>query len=219
MNIKRITDYTINFIIQRLIELIGILIVIFGVLLFISLISYSPDDPNFIFPENLEIKNFLGFKGSFTADLFFQSVGLISYLIPITLIFTGINIFKYKLILLIVENLFFVVVYSILGSLFFSHFYNDTFNLHVNGNGGFVGLYFDQSIFNVLINVNESISYYLILIFITIIFFISINLKTKNISNFFKENFFSKNRNKNYTNKNEIIEEYIPQEDLQHLQI
>ena len=30
---------------------------ILGILLFAALISYSPDDPNFIFPKNTEIKN------------------------------------------------------------------------------------------------------------------------------------------------------------------
>ena len=54
-------------------------------LLFIALISYSPNDPNFIFPENTEIKNLLGFQGSYISDLFFQSIGFISYLISLTL--------------------------------------------------------------------------------------------------------------------------------------
>ena len=38
----------------------------------------------------------MGFQGSFISDLFFQSVGLMAYLIPFTLIFTGINITKSK---------------------------------------------------------------------------------------------------------------------------
>ena len=48
-----------------------LLISISAILLFISLLSYSPEDPNFIFPENAEIKNTLGFRGSFISDLFF----------------------------------------------------------------------------------------------------------------------------------------------------
>ena len=65
-------------------------------LLLISLISFSPDDPNFIFPENTKIKNMLGFQGSFTADLFFQSFGLITFLIPVSFFLIGINIFINK---------------------------------------------------------------------------------------------------------------------------
>ena len=34
--------------------------------------TYSPNDPNFIFPEETEIKNLLGFHGSYTADFFFN---------------------------------------------------------------------------------------------------------------------------------------------------
>ena len=33
---------------------------------------------------NTEIKNYLGFYGSYTSDLFFQSIGLIAYLVPLT---------------------------------------------------------------------------------------------------------------------------------------
>ena len=91
MDIKKLSNVALSFIIKRLIEIFGISISIFGILLFIALISYSPEDPNFIFPENTEIKNLLGFQGSFTSDLILQSIGLIAYLLPITFIFTGFN--------------------------------------------------------------------------------------------------------------------------------
>ena len=100
MDIKKLANSLINFCIKRLIELIGIIVCCFGILLFIALISYSPDDPNFIFTENTEIQNLLGFKGSYTSDLFFQSLGLVSYLIPITFMLSGIFIFKKKLFFL-----------------------------------------------------------------------------------------------------------------------
>ena len=64
------------------------LVIILAVALFVSLISYSPNDPNFIINQNTEIKNFLGYRGScIISDFLFQSAGLISYLIPITLFF------------------------------------------------------------------------------------------------------------------------------------
>ena len=96
MDIKKLSNIALSFIIRRLIEIFGIFISLFGILLFIALISYSPEDPNFIFPENTEIKNFLGFQGSFTSDLILQSIGLIAYLVPITFILTGLNIYKRK---------------------------------------------------------------------------------------------------------------------------
>ena len=78
MDIKKLANSVTTFIIKRLIEISGIIIACLGILLLISLISYSPGDPNFIFPENTEIKNILGFKGSYISDLFLQSVGFIS---------------------------------------------------------------------------------------------------------------------------------------------
>ena len=68
MEIKKLANNVLNFSINRFIEIIGASVVIIGVFLLISLISFSPDDPNFIFPENTKIKNLLGFYGSFTAD-------------------------------------------------------------------------------------------------------------------------------------------------------
>ena len=95
MDIKKIANSFLIFVIRRIIEIFGIILAILGILLFISLISYSPEDPNFIFPESTKIKNLLGFHGSYTS-IFFQSIGLISFLIPITVFLTGIIIVKNK---------------------------------------------------------------------------------------------------------------------------
>ena len=105
MKFKKLANNTINFGINRIIETAGITFIIIGLLLMVSLATFSPDDPNFIFPENTEIKNLLGFNGSFAADLFFQTFGLIALLIPFTLIFSGINIALNKKIFLIFEHL------------------------------------------------------------------------------------------------------------------
>ena len=118
MNIKRMFIIAYNFTIKKLIEILGFVTIGLGILLLIALSSYSPNDPNFIFSTETQINNLLGFKGSFVADLFFQSIGLISYLIPITLIFTGINIFKLKDLFLLIENTFFLIIYSIFSALF-----------------------------------------------------------------------------------------------------
>ena len=96
MDIKKLSNIALTFITNRLIEIFGICVLLIGVLIFIALLSYSPEDPNFIFPENTIIKNVLGYLGSVTSDFIFQSIGLIGYLLPITYIFTGFNIFKKK---------------------------------------------------------------------------------------------------------------------------
>ncbi len=219
MDIKKLANTIAIFTIKKLIEIFGICISCLGILLFISLISYSPSDPNFIFPENTEIKNILGFQGSYISDLFFQSIGLISYLIPITYIFTGINILRKKEIFLLIENSFFIILYTLLGCLFFSFFYKNAFILYINGNGGFIGNYLNSVLTTNFIQNYETFFYYFIVILISILFLISINF---NIENFYQliikifELIF-KRKNKNYTNKNEIINEYIPQDEIKNL--
>ena len=167
MNIKEITDKTLDFAIKRVSEIFGITLIIVAVLLLTSLSSYSPEDPNFIFQNNSKIKNLLGFQGSYVSDLFLQTIGLISFLIPISLFFTGINIFRSKKILLFLDNLFFIIVYCIFGSLFFSSFYSKSFWLVINGNGGFVGNFINNGFLGNLINLNENITYYLLIIILT----------------------------------------------------
>jgi len=176
MEIKKILENTSNFLIKRFIEVFGLFISILSVLLLIALLSYSPEDPNFIFPDNTEIKNILGSKGSFVSDLFFQSIGLISILTSITLFITGNNIIRTKKLLLMLQNSFYLILYSILGSLFFTVYYPESFWLAINGNGGFVGKLLSESFLISIIDLNKEIFYYLLGAIILIIFFISINL-------------------------------------------
>ena len=219
MEFKKLANNTINFGINRIIETAGIALVVIGLLLLVSLATFSPDDPNFIFPDNTEIKNLLGFNGSYTADLFFQTFGLIALLIPFTLIFSGLNIVLNKKIFLIFESIFYSVLYSSFGSLFFSFFYPSAFNLYINGNGGFIGKYLETTFLTSLININSQISYYLLILIISILFLISVHFKIssfyKIIKKLFKLIFVKKE--KSYTNENEIISEFIPQEEITNL--
>ena len=105
MNIKKTASLLINFTLNRLAEILGIIITLAGIFLFISLFSYSPDDPNFIYPEKQEINNILGINGSIGADFLFQSIGLISYFLPITLIFLSVTIIYQKNLPTMMEEL------------------------------------------------------------------------------------------------------------------
>ena len=219
MDIKKLANSLLIFTIKRLIEIFGIIVLCLGIFIFISLISYSPADPNFIFPDNTVIENILGFQGSYTSDLIFQSFGLIAYLIPITYIFTGINIFKKKEMYLFIKNSFFIVLYILVGSLFFNFYYENSFVLYINGNGGFVGNYLNTSLINKIIFSYENIFYYLFVLVLITLFLISINFEIKKFIQFFiklNQTFLKKN-SKNYTNKNEIINEYIPQDEIKNL--
>ena len=190
MKIKKILENTSNFLIKRLIEVFGLFISILSVLLLIALLSYSPEDPNFIFPDNTEIKNILGPKGSFVSDLFFQSIGLISILTSITLFITGSNIIRTKKLLLMLQNSFYLILYSILGSLFFTVYYPESFWLAINGNGGFVGKLLSESFLISIINLNKEIFYYLLGTIILIVFFLSINFNIFWFLNLIKKTIF-----------------------------
>jgi len=219
MNIKKTANLLLNFATKRLAEIFGIITFISGTMLLVALITYSPEDPNFIFPENTEIKNLLGFQGSYVSDLLFQSVGIIAYLISFTLIITGINIFRIKEFFLIIENIFFATLYCIFGTLFLTFFYSKDFVLYINGNGGFIGNYLSQTFLNSLIQINENLSYYILILLISILFLISINFSPTKFLIFIKNLLFlfSKNESNIYTDKSEIINEYIPQDEIKNL--
>ena len=215
MEIKSLINKTLDFSIRRLFELIGVILVLISIFLFISLYSYSPEDPNFIFNENTEIKNLLGIKGSLISDIFFQSLGFISFLIPLTILFTGINIAKNKKPIIIIENIFFSIIYLILGSTFFSIYHSESFWLAINGNGGFVGNFFKEFLipFNSFFEIK--IIYYFLILLIVVFFLISINFKIKDTINFakfifsfFKKVKIEKNENfqENLVNQEKILE-------------
>ena len=203
MKIKNFIDNTTKFVLKRLSELVGLILLGLSILLLISLISYSPEDPNFIFPENAEIKNLLGIKGSFTADILYQSIGLISLLIPISFFFISLSVIIDKKILHIIESLFFIILYSIIGTLFFTTFHTETYWLTVNGNNGFIGNLFEDTFFVNVILLNHQISYVILIVLISIFFLLSINFKFKFISSFFK--FFTKSKK---TSSGSVIENY-----------
>ena len=163
------------FIFNRLIEIFAIGLFLLAILLSLAVITYTPDDPNFIFSEGQKVKNLLGINGSIISDFFFQSVGLISYFIPITIIFSAINIFFKKTPSIIVNNIFLVVCYSLIGTFFLSVFLTSPYFLYINGNGGFVGNFLNESVFLKLEFLDNKITYYFSLITFILLFVLSLN--------------------------------------------
>jgi DNA segregation ATPase FtsK/SpoIIIE, S-DNA-T family len=219
MKIFKIAEKISNFAVQRFIELFGLLFVFISMFLFLSLLTYSPEDPNFIFPENTQIKNFFGIQGSIISDLFFQSVGLISILISVSFFITGIHVIRTKNLIIILQNTFFIILYSLFASFFFNVFHYESFWLVINGNGGFVGELLNKTFLLSLVNLNKQIAYYFLIILTLSLFLISINFKPKKLLKFlsFLKILLFKKKEKNYTNKNEIISEYIPQDQIKNL--
>ncbi len=189
MNFKSLINKCLEFVVKRLVELSGIFLILVSLLLFLSLVSYSPEDPNFIFPDNSEIKNLLGYKGSFVADIFYQSIGLISLLFCITVLFTGIIIFYKKRISLIFGNFFYSIIYILIGSFFFTTYKPESFWLVNNGNGGFVGKYLTGSFLSSAIDTTNTVYFYFLIIFILVFFLLSINFSIVYFLNLLKNIF------------------------------
>ena len=175
-----------HFVKKRLIEFFGILFVFISFFLLLSIASYSPNDPNFIYtPENAEIKNIGGFYGSVVSDFLLQSIGLVSILFAFNFFGWGLKLIIKKKINNYITKIFFILIYIILGTTVLNIFYNDSFWLIDNGNGGFVGRLIKENInyFTPLIE-NQYVIYSLILL--TFIFFIlSIEIKLNEITKIF----------------------------------
>lgn len=169
-----------NFTKKRLIELLAFTLILSSFFLFISILTYSPSDPNFIYnPENSTIKNFGGFYGSVISDFLLQSIGLVVFFVVFNFFFWGIKLFFNKKINYFITKVFFTIIYIILGTTFISIYKNDSFWLIDNGNGGFVGQIIKENVY-VVSSLIENNYVVLSILLIAIIFFIlSLDLKFK----------------------------------------
>jgi len=208
-----------NFVKKRVIEFSGLLLVLFSFFLIASIITYSPEDPNFIYtPENTEIKNIGGFYGSVISDFLLQSIGFISIFITINFFYWGLKIILEKKISNFITKIFFVLIYIISGTVFLNIFYNHSFWLIDNGNGGFVGQLIKDNIYYFFpIADNEYFIYGLLLLAI-IFFILSLSIKLNEIIEIFLSPinfirkiliFFKKDNKNNNMNKNNLN---IPEE-------
>ena len=171
MNANFLNSVT-NFLKKRTFELVGLLLIFIGIALSVSFITYSPNDPSFVYGEsNTSIKNFFGIYGSIISDFLLQSFGIISFLILVTMISWGINLFLKKEIRKILFKLFCIVLYIISGCIFIYITFNNSFWLVDNGNSGFVGKVFYNLIYKNFPIVDNQYSA-LFFIFLTTLFFL-----------------------------------------------
>ena len=171
MNANFLNSVT-NFLKKRTFELVGLLLIFIGIALSVSFITYSPNDPSFVYGEsNTNIKNFFGIYGSIISDFLLQSFGIISFLILVTMISWGINLFLKKEIRKILFKLFCIVLYIISGCIFIYITFNNSFWLVDNGNSGFVGKVFYNLIYKNFPIVDNQYSA-LFFIFLTTLFFL-----------------------------------------------
>ncbi len=192
MEISSFFKKIFHFIYKRVIELLALSLLFLAITLIFALFSYSATDPNFIFPDNTEISNWVGFRGSVVSDILLQSVGIISFLIPISYLFNSLIIFNEKKLKKLLDCTFYIILYSISGSLFFNLYFNNSFWLPINGHGGFVGEYLGKISLVESIRFKNNFLYYFLIFTTLFLFIISLNIKIlylKTLYIFFKKTF------------------------------
>lgn len=80
MNVSSSTRY------PRLGEVAGILFLLLGLLVWLSLVSYHPEDPSLNTAAAGRAKNLIGVAGAYLSDLMIQAFGLLAYLFPVALL-------------------------------------------------------------------------------------------------------------------------------------
>ena len=74
MNTNFLNSLT-NFLRKRTYEFLGLILISLGIILTISIATYNPSDPSFIYSENITTAgNTIGIYGSFAADFLLQSL-------------------------------------------------------------------------------------------------------------------------------------------------
>jgi len=174
----------INFIKIKLLQIISLLIVIAGVIFFISLVSYSAYDLEFTFfsKNNFLEKIFKPFQ--YTSDFFLQIFGIISIFIPLNLCFWGSYLFLKKNIQNFLLKCIYLIFYLTLGGVFFSIIFEKSFFLPDHGLGGFFGNF----IANKFSLKDNAFSIYISLLFLTFAIFsiyLSLDLKKDKCKLFF----------------------------------
>ena len=162
----------LDFLKNRTIELVGLIIVSAAIVLSISFFSYSPADPSYVYnAENVQINNLLGIYGGLVADFLLQSFGLISFMILITFLSWGVHLIVKKSISNILTKSLFVVLYIIFGSTLIYSTFNNSFWLIDNGNSGFVGHFIYNFTINYIPILKNQYTPF-VLIVLTLIFFL-----------------------------------------------
>ena len=130
----------------KLIELLGIILIAASLIYLFSILTYSADKINYIFPEEKNIHNHFIIIFNYFSDFFLQSFGIVCLTI-----FINTNIWSFQIILnknvkFFSRKLSFLFLSILLGSTFFSLLSEKSFWLPDNGLGGFVGNYISESL-------------------------------------------------------------------------
>ena len=201
-----------SFIKKRTFELLGLLLIFLSIFLSISFITYSPNDPSFIYgQENTLIENFFGIYGSRISDFLLQSFGLTSFLILITLVSWGLNLILNKEFKNILLKIFFSLIYIMCGCTYIYINFNNSFWLIDNGNSGFLGEILYSHIQGQLLFLENRYTNFFLIFFSFLFFMLASNINLKklitNLYNFLSYCFKSNIKSRETNNKINILEE------------
>ncbi len=112
------------FIRLRLIEAVGALLTLLGVVFFLALATFDRGDPSFNLATPQPPHNLFGMTGAYTADFLLQSIGLAAWLLAFIITIWGLRLtrkhaiprFPFRLILFPVTLLLGAVTFSFMGS-------------------------------------------------------------------------------------------------------
>ncbi len=130
----------------KLIELLGIILIAASLIYLFSIITYSADKINYIFPEEKNIHNHLIKIFNYFSDFFLQSFGIFCLIIFINTNIWSFQIIFNKNVKSFSRKLSLLFLSILLGSTFFSIINEKSFWLPDNGLGGFVGNYISESL-------------------------------------------------------------------------
>jgi len=166
----------INFIKIKLLQITSLLIITTGVIFFISIVSYSAYELEFTFFSNSNFIEKIFKPFQYTSDFFLQIFGIISIFIPFNLCIWGSYFFFKKNIQNFLLKCIYLILYLIMGGVFFSIISEKSFFLPDHGLGGFSGNFITNKFF--LKNNDFSMYISLVLLALTILFiYLSLDLK------------------------------------------
>ena len=164
-----------DFLKLRLIEALGVILLLFSLIYLYSIATYSPENATLITP-GIESEQFLINYTFYISDFLLQAFGLTCFLVFL-------NLFIWSWLIIINKNLpnlsfklLFIIIYLCLFTFGIKILYNQNFWLPDNGNGGFLGAYLITFIPLEFYNYNKIIAYSSIAVG-SIFFLISIGLK------------------------------------------
>ncbi len=158
---KLLPDSLRIFVINRALELSGLLFAILSIFVFTSIVSYSPFDPNINNLNSSEVRNLTGLVGANISNILLQMFGYFSLLICPVLISWSYKIFFTKKLKFFALNLFLLPLMIIALSVF-SEF------IQLSSSNGFIA----NQIVNYLINFNMIENDYFFYTLVSFFFFL-----------------------------------------------